>query len=84
MSILAWIVLGGLAGWIASMVAGNNGSQGLLGNIIVGIIGAFLGGFIFELIGGEGITGFDPWSLFVSVLGAILLLFILGKFRHEA
>lgn len=83
MGILGWIILGGLAGWIASMVAGNNANQGLLGNILVGIIGAFLGGFIFKLIGGEGITGFDPWSLFVAVLGAILLLFILGKFKRE-
>src|SRR5687767_15290465 len=47
MGILAWIILGGIAGWIASMLAGKNGEQGILGNIIVGIIGAFIGGFIF-------------------------------------
>ena len=51
LGIIGWIVLGGLAGWIASMIAGTNSGQGLLGNIVVGIIGAFLGGFIFGLFG---------------------------------
>lgn len=82
MGILAWIVLGGLAGWFASMIAGNNAEQGIVGNIIVGIIGAFIGGFLFSLLGGEGITGFNLWSLIVAVLGATLLLFILRGFRR--
>jgi len=82
MGILAWIVLGGLAGWFASMIAGNNAEQGLLGNIVVGIVGAFIGGFIFSLFGGEGITGFNVWSLVVAVLGATLLLFILRGFKR--
>ena len=82
MGILAWIVLGGLAGWIASMIAGNNESQGLLGNIAIGILGGFLGGFIISLVGGEGVTGFNLWSLLVAVGGACLLLLILGRFKH--
>lgn len=82
MSILAWIILGGLAGWIASMIAGNNESQGLLGNIVVGIIGAFIGGFLVGLLGGDGITGFNPWSLLVAIGGATLLLLIIGRFRR--
>ena len=82
MGILAWIVLGGIAGWIASMIAGNNGEQGVLGNIIVGIIGAFIGGFIFNLLGGEGITGFNVWSLLVAVAGATLLLFVVRGFNR--
>ena len=81
MGILAWIVLGGLAGWIASMIAGNNAEQGLFGNIVVGIFGALVGGFIFSVLGGEGITGFNLWSLIVAVLGATLLLFVLRGFR---
>lgn len=84
MTILAWIVLGGVAGWIASMIAGNNGSQGLLGNIVIGIGGAFIGGFIINLLGGDGAMDFDLWSLIVAVMGATLLLFILGRFRHKA
>jgi len=83
MSILAWIVLGGLAGWIASMIAGNNKSQGVLGNICIGIVGAFIGGFIVDVLGGKGITGFNLWSLLVAVGGAVLLLVILGRFRQS-
>lgn len=82
MGILAWIVLGGIAGWIASMIAGNNAEQGVVGNILVGIIGAFLGGFLFNILGGEGVTGFNLWSLIVAVIGATLLLFILRGFRR--
>jgi uncharacterized membrane protein YeaQ/YmgE (transglycosylase-associated protein family) len=74
MNIIGWIVLGGLAGWVASMIMGNNASQGLLGNIIVGIIGAFIGGFIVSLLGGEGVTGFNLWSFIVAVVGAIVAL----------
>lgn len=83
MSILAWIVLGGLAGWIASMFAGNNAEQGITGNIIVGILGAFIGGFLFNVLGGEGVTGFNLWSLIVAVIGATLLLFIVRGFRRS-
>jgi len=83
MGIIAWIVLGGVAGWLASMIAGNNGEQGVVGNIIVGILGAFIGGFIFSLLGGEGITGFNLWSLIVAVLGATILLFIVRGFKKN-
>jgi uncharacterized membrane protein YeaQ/YmgE (transglycosylase-associated protein family) len=79
MSILAWIVLGGIAGWLASIIAGNNASQGLIGNIFIGIVGAFIGGFLVNLIGGKGITGFNLWSLLVAVGGATLLLLIFRK-----
>lgn len=84
MGILAWIILGSLAGWFASMIAGNNAQQGLLGNIIVGILGAFIGGFIFSILGGEGITGFNVWSLIVATLGAVLLLFVIRGFRRNS
>jgi uncharacterized membrane protein YeaQ/YmgE (transglycosylase-associated protein family) len=82
MGIIAWIVLGGIAGWIASIIAGNNSQQGIIGNIIVGIVGAFIGGFIFKLFGGEGVTGFNLWSLIVAVAGATLLLLIFRGFRR--
>lgn len=83
MGILGWIVLGAIAGWLASMIAGNNEQQGLLGNIGIGIVGGLLGGFIVSLIGGQGITGFNLWSLLVAVGGATLLLLILGRFKRK-
>lgn len=76
MGIIGWIVLGGLAGWVASMIAGTNAQQGVLGNIVVGIIGGLLGGFIVSLFGGEGITGFNIWSFIVALLGAVVALWI--------
>ena len=81
MSILAWIVLGGVAGWIASMVMHTNASQGLILNIIVGIVGAFLGGFAFNFFGGAGVTGFNFYSLLVSIVGAVVLLYIVKLVR---
>lgn len=82
MGIIAWIILGGIAGWIASMIAGNDAEQGIVGNIIVGIIGAFIGGLIFSLLGGKGVTGFNLWSLLVSVIGSVILLFVIRSVRH--
>lgn len=81
MGIITWIVLGGFAGWIASMVMKNNASQGVIGNIVVGVVGALIGGFIFNLFGGLGLTGFNFYSLFVAVIGAIILLAIVRAFR---
>jgi uncharacterized membrane protein YeaQ/YmgE (transglycosylase-associated protein family) len=82
MGLLAWIVLGGIAGWLASMVAGNDAEQGIVGNIIIGILGALIGGFVVSVLGGEGITGFNLWSLLVAVAGSVLLLLILGRFKR--
>ena len=76
MGIIGWIVLGGLAGWIASMIAGTNAQQGLLGNIVVGIIGGLLGGFILQLFGIDGITGLNLWSFIVAIVGAIIALWV--------
>ncbi len=81
MGIISWIVLGGLAGWIASMVTGKNGSLGLVLNIVVGIVGAVIGGFVFSLLGGAGVTGFNLWSFFVSFVGAVILLAIIGLIK---
>lgn len=77
MSWIAWIVIGALAGWIASMIMGKNSEMGALANIIVGIIGAFIGGFVLNMIIGVGFTGFNFWSLIVAVVGAVILLWII-------
>jgi uncharacterized membrane protein YeaQ/YmgE (transglycosylase-associated protein family) len=84
MGIISWIILGGLAGWIASMIAGTNASQGLIGNIIVGIVGAMLGGFILSLFGVDGVTGFNLYSLLVALIGAVVFLWLWKMFTGRS
>lgn len=81
-NLILWIVLGAIAGWLASLIMGRNAQMGLLANIIVGIVGALIGGFIMNFFGQSGTTGFNLWSLLVATLGAILLLFLLGLIRR--
>ncbi len=77
MGFIAWIVLGALAGWIASLIAGTNRQQGCLIDIIVGIIGAFIGGFLYSTLTGRAFNaGFNVPSLLIAVAGAVVLLFI--------
>ena len=77
MSLIGWIVLGLIAGWIASKVWHGSGS-GLVMNLALGVVGAFVGGFLSNLLGGAGMTGFNLWSLVVATLGAIIVLWIYG------
>lgn len=74
MDFLLWVVLGGLAGWIASMIMGTAGS--LLWDIVMGIIGAILGGVVMNLLGQSGVTGFNLYSLIVAVVGACIVIYI--------
>jgi uncharacterized membrane protein YeaQ/YmgE (transglycosylase-associated protein family) len=83
MGLLAWIVLGALAGWLASIITGRNDQMGCLTNIIVGIIGAFIGGFIMSQLGGSDITGFNLYSFLVATMGSIILLVVLGLVRGK-
>ena len=82
--IIIWLVFGALAGWIASMLAGTNGRQGGLANIVVGLLGAVVGGFVMRSLGGGGVTGFNLQSLLVAIGGAVILLFIFNAFRKKA
>ena len=82
MNIFVWLIFGALAGWIASMIMGKNNKMGAIANIIVGIIGAFLGGWLFSFFGAQGVTGFNLQSLFVAVVGAVALIFIVGFIRR--
>lgn len=75
MSILAWIVLGLIAGFIASKIVNKSGS-GLMLDIVLGIVGAVVGGFIFSQIGHSGVTGFNLYSIFVASFGAVVVLLI--------
>ena len=81
LNIIGWIILGALAGWIGSKLTGNDKKMGALANIVVGIIGAFIGGFVFTTIGGSGFTGFNLWSLFVAIIGSVVLLTIIKLIR---
>lgn len=81
MGLCSWIVFGALAGWVASMITGRNSQMGCLANIIIGIVGAALGGLLVTLLGGGGITGFNLPSFLVAVLAASLLLLITGWYQ---
>lgn len=78
MGLIGWLIIGGLAGWIASKITGNNAKMGAGANIIVGVIGGVIGGVVMNLAGGAGVTGFNLWSLFVAVIGAVILLWIIN------
>ena len=75
MGLILWILFGALVGWIASLIMRTDAEQGAIANIIVGIVGALIGGGISRLLGGSGITGFNLTSLLLAVLGSVVLLF---------
>jgi len=78
MGIISWLIFGALAGWIASLIAGTNRQQGCLIDIMVGIAGAFIGGFLYSWLTGTPFNaGFNLTSFLVAVVGALILLFIL-------
>lgn len=75
MSIIGWIILGLVAGWIASKIVDNQG-KGMIIDLVLGIVGSLVGGWVFSAIGAMPVTGFNLWSLFVSVIGAVIVLVI--------
>ena len=75
MSILAWIVLGLIAGWIGSKIVNKTG-EGLIMDIVLGIVGALVGGWLFQEVGHQGITGFNLYSMFVAVIGSVIVLLL--------
>lgn len=87
MNFIIWLIVGGLIGWVASIVMKTNGQQGIVLNVIVGIVGAFFGGwFISPLVGVGTINqdNFSVGSLLVSLVGAVILLAIVGLFRRSS
>lgn len=82
MGILGWMIVGALAGWLSSILVGKNARKGCVGNVVVGVIGAFIGGLVMRIFGFDGITGFNLWSILVATLGAVILLFILNAIRR--
>ena len=81
MSIIGWIVLGLIAGFIASKIVYKAGS-GFFINIVLGIVGGVVGGWLFGLFGGIGVTGSNLWSMFVAVIGAVAVLVAYHLFRR--
>jgi uncharacterized membrane protein YeaQ/YmgE (transglycosylase-associated protein family) len=75
MSIIAWIILGLIAGFIASRIV-SQGGQGFFLDIVLGVVGAIVGGFIFSAFGASGVTGLNIYSLIVAVIGAVVVLWI--------
>jgi uncharacterized membrane protein YeaQ/YmgE (transglycosylase-associated protein family) len=81
MNILLWVIFGGLIGWIASLIMNTDGQQGLVLNIIFGIVGAVFGGWLMSLIGASGVTGLNWYSFGVALLGSVVLIAIVKALR---
>jgi uncharacterized membrane protein YeaQ/YmgE (transglycosylase-associated protein family) len=87
MNLIIWLVVGGVIGWVASLIMKTDAQQGLFLNVVVGIVGALLGGWLIgPLIGGGTVNqgDFSLSGLFVSLVGAIILLFIVNMIRRRA
>lgn len=81
MGLLTWVIFGALTGWIASIIMKRNSEMGALSNIVVGVVGASIGGFIASLFGLGTVSGFNLYSLLIGIGGACLLLLIVGMFK---
>ncbi len=81
MGIILWIILGGLAGWIASMIMGTDAQMGALANIILGIIGGVVGGLIMMALGFSSLTGFNIYSMLVAILGSVVVIWLVRVIR---
>ena len=84
LTIISWLILGGLAGYIASLIVGTNPRQSILGDIVVGIVGAVIGGLVARLFGYNVTTGaLNLPSILTAIVGAVILLFLLSGFRRS-
>ena len=83
MGIILWIIFGAIAGWIASIVMKTNSSQGTAIDIVLGIVGAVVGGFLMGLLGQPGVTGFNLYSFVVAVIGAVIVIYLGRMFRNR-
>ncbi len=82
MGIILWIIFGALVGWVASLVMKTDAEQGSFMNVVVGIIGAVVGGWLMSFFGQNGISGFNLYSFLVALLGAIVLIAIVRALRQ--
>ncbi len=82
-TLVFWMLFGGLTGWMTSLIVGTDKEQGVVANILVGIVGALAGGFILRMFGGNGVTGFNLYSIFVAIIGAVLTLVVAQFFINK-
>jgi uncharacterized membrane protein YeaQ/YmgE (transglycosylase-associated protein family) len=82
-NLIVWLILGGVSGWIASKITGNDKQMGIGWNLIVGIVGAFIGGWLVGIFGWGPATGLNIWSFIVSVVGAVILLSVINLVRKK-
>lgn len=82
MGIILWIIFGALVGWIASLIMKTDSQQGAFLNIVVGIVGALIGGWVSSALGGTGITGFNVYSFLIALVGAVLFIGVVRAFRY--
>ncbi len=82
MNFLVFIIFGGIAGWITSVIMKTNDRQHMLGDILLGVLGAVVGGWLFNFFGGVGVTGFNLYSLLVAVIGSIVVIWIVRTIKH--
>jgi uncharacterized membrane protein YeaQ/YmgE (transglycosylase-associated protein family) len=80
MSILSWIIVGIIAGWLAKMVIPGEGPRGVLGDLVIGVVGAIAGGWIFNFFGHPGATGVNVGSIIVAFIGAVVVLWLARQF----
>lgn len=80
MSLILWLIFGGIIGWIASMIMRTNDQQGIIANVVVGIVGALIGGFFAQAMGVEVATGFSMLGLLTALGGAVVLLAVVKMF----
>ena len=83
MSIIGWLVLGLISGFIASRIVNKTG-EGVILDIVLGVVGAVVGGYLFALIGATPVTGFNLYSMFVAVVGAVVVLVIYHAFARSS
>lgn len=83
-NLIVWLVLGGISGWAASKITGNDARMGIGLNILVGILGAFVGGWLAGIFGLGPATGLNLWSFIISILGAVILLSIVSLLKRKS
>lgn len=76
MGIVLWIIFGAIAGWAGSVIMHTNSRQGTMADIVLGVVGAVVGGYLMGLIGQSGVNGFNLYSLGVAVIGAVVVIYI--------
>lgn len=84
MNIIIWIVFGAIVGWIATKLTSTDASYGITANILIGIAGAFIGGYIMEKMGNAGVEGFNVRSFLVAILGSTILLIVFRMIRGRS